>query len=169
MCFHTQEMDPTPKAGYGPDRQSPGGHSPPPTQWWWVSGKIAQFLMAMSTSEYVPLLPSAGFARVPPPAAPEAHTRIMAKVVVNLQEPLLPEPCAPDLPEAGIPVCFGSQKHCPRRFTSSLVITSTHLVRLRVMPVDTACHNPRKTGYIWCEQAACIQSFFVLSHRLCGG
>ena len=41
-------------------------------------------------------------------AAPEARTRIMAKVVVNLQEPLLPEPCAPDFPEAGVPVCFGS-------------------------------------------------------------
>ena len=32
----------------------------------------------------------------------------MAKVVVNLQEPLLPEPCAPDFPEAGVPVCSGS-------------------------------------------------------------
>ena len=32
MFFHTQEMDQTPKAGYGPDRQSPGGHSPPPMQ-----------------------------------------------------------------------------------------------------------------------------------------
>ena len=49
-------------------------------------------------------------ARAPSPggAAPEARTRIMAKVVVNLQEPLLPEPCAPDFPEAGVPVCFGS-------------------------------------------------------------
>ena len=74
----------------------------------------------------------------------------------------------PRLSGGGRSGVFWLPLNCPRR-VKSRVITSTHLVRLRVMPVDTACHNPRKTGYIWCEQAACIQSFFVLSHRLCGG
>ena len=74
----------------------------------------------------------------------------------------------PRLSGGGRSGVFWLPLNCPRRVKRRF-ITSTHLVRLRVMPVDTACHNPRKTGYIWCEQAACIQSFFVLSHRLCGG
>ena len=93
------------------------------------AASIPQFLMPLRTNVLYNVLRVSLGARAPSPggAAAEARTRIMAKVVVNLQEPLLPEPCAPDLPEAGVPVCFGlgAPKHTVRadsRAVSSLPV-----------------------------------------------